>query len=79
MFLIESAFPPATVCFPSQRMRNTYARSPIFPYPERVILLAPSPTCPDDVEKKMRRSVRLFKSVPILLIGSDADVRMFSE
>jgi hypothetical protein len=29
--------------------------------------------------KKMRRSGRLFKSVPILLIGSDADGRMFSE
>ena len=29
--------------------------------------------------KKMRRSGRLFKSVPILLIGSDAEGRMFSE
>jgi hypothetical protein len=29
--------------------------------------------------KKMRRSGRLFKSVPILLIGSDADGRVFTE
>jgi PilZ domain-containing protein len=29
--------------------------------------------------KKMRRSGRLFKSVPILLLGSDAEGRMFSE
>lgn len=29
--------------------------------------------------KKMRRSGRLFKSVPILLIGSDAEGRVFSE
>jgi hypothetical protein len=29
--------------------------------------------------RKMRRSGRLFKSVPILLIGSDAEGRMFSE
>ena len=29
--------------------------------------------------KKMRRSGRILKSVPILLIGSDADGRMFSE
>jgi hypothetical protein len=28
---------------------------------------------------KMRRSGRLFKSVPILLIGSDAEGRTFSE
>ncbi|HET6928786.1 MAG TPA: PilZ domain-containing protein [Candidatus Acidoferrum sp.] len=31
------------------------------------------------MSKQMRRSGRLFKSVPILLIGSDAEGRMFSE
>jgi hypothetical protein len=31
------------------------------------------------MSKKMRRSVRLFKSVSILLIGSDAEGRTFSE
>jgi PilZ domain-containing protein len=31
------------------------------------------------MSKKMRRSGRLLKSVPILLIGSDAEGRMFSE
>jgi len=29
--------------------------------------------------RKMRRSGRLLKSLPILLIGSDAEGRMFSE
>jgi hypothetical protein len=39
----------------------------------------PLPQVAKMTSKKVRRSGRLFKSVPILLIGSDADGRMFSE
>jgi hypothetical protein len=39
----------------------------------------PLPQVAKMTSKKMRRSGRLLKSVPILLIGSDADGRMFSE
>jgi PilZ domain len=39
----------------------------------------PLPQVAKMTSKKMRRSGRLFKSVPILLIGSDADGRVFTE
>jgi hypothetical protein len=39
----------------------------------------PLPQVAEMTSKKMRRSGRILKSVPILLIGSDADGRMFSE
>ena len=79
MFLIETAFLFATICF-------SIATDPQNPPPLRtfsgilnMLISWPLPQVAEMTSKKMRRSGRVFKSVPILLIGSDAEGRMFSE
>jgi hypothetical protein len=79
MFLIETAFLSATVCF-------SFATAAQNPRPLRqfsgilnALISWPLPQVAKMTSKKMRRSGRLLKSVPILLIGSDAEGRVFSE
>jgi hypothetical protein len=77
MFPIETAFLFATFCF------SFAATSRIPPHRFSGILNTlfswPLPQVAKMTSKKNRRSGRLFKSVPILLIGSDADGRVFTE
>lgn len=75
---MKHRFFPRQFVFPSQQPRKFRAASPIFRYSEHDNFLAPSQAA-KMTSRKMRRSGRLFKSVPILLIGSDAEGRMFSE
>jgi hypothetical protein len=62
--------------------RNGLANSPpsrLFSGILNTLFSWPLPQVAKMTSKKMRRSGRLFKSVPILLIGSDADGRVFTE
>jgi len=63
-------------------LRNCRAK---FPLPRHfsgilnTVISWPLPQVAKMTSKKMRRSGRVFQSVPILLIGSDAEGRMFTE
>jgi hypothetical protein len=63
-------------------LRNCRAKSALprhFSGILNTIISWPLPQVAKMTSKKMRRSGRVFQSVPILLIGSDAEGRMFSE
>jgi hypothetical protein len=64
--------------FPSQQPRKIRAARE-FSGILSILISWPLPQVAMMMSKKMRRSGRLFKSVPILLIGSDAEGRTFSE
>jgi hypothetical protein len=63
-------------------LRNSRAKSPPplrFSGILNTLISWPLPQVAKMTSKKMRRSGRVSKSIPILLIGSDADGRLFSE
>jgi PilZ domain len=79
MFLIETASLFATICF--SFASDTQKSAPPRPFSGilNTLISWPLPQVAKMMSKKMRRSGRISKSVPIRLIGSDAQGRLFSE